>query len=123
MATLTKRVINLGTFTDAATPLCVIADSNALDTPTVTGDQFIANDRTFLEMASSTTLSVRVIAQKPNEDGIYMHVQVAMAQNLRKKMGPFDSHYVDSNGYVQITYPAGITGLTIAAYELASQGF
>lgn len=125
MATLTVRKISFGTYTPGASPTYSGLDASAvLDTPIVTGDQFIDDSRTFLWCKNSgSILTVSVTAQKPSDEGITTNVVVSIPATTGSKFwGPFGSRFIDVNGYVQITYPGGITGLTIAAFSLAEKG-
>lgn len=122
MATLTVRKLSMGTWTPGAPGSYPGLVLTTLDTPIITGDQFIDDGRTFLLCKNgATTVDITVTCQKADDDGHKVDVKVTVGANATIAFGPFGSKFVDVNGYVQVTY-TNVTTITVAAISLAEKG-
>lgn len=123
MATLTVRKLSFGTWTPGAPgSYAGLVLTSPLDTPIITGDQFIDDGRTFLLCANGATAAdVTVTCVKADDDGHKIDVKVPVGANATIAFGPFGAKFIDINGYVQVAY-SNVTTIKVAAVSLAEKG-
>jgi len=85
------------------------------------GEQFINDGKTFLEFKNTSggALTVLINSQVPCEEGYDHDITITVpltTGDMRVAPLPIN-RFNDANGYVQMTYPGGVTNLTIAAFN------
>jgi len=116
MATLTVYT-PVATTIGAGAP-AVLAPANCA----VGGDQFLNDGRTILYFKNTnvTTRTVTIATAGTIGGLAIADVTVAVAQDETRIVGPFDPRiYNDASGYVQLTYTAVATLLTVAPIRMA----
>lgn len=84
---------------------------------TSTGDSYANTGRETLQVknAGAGSLTVTITAQNPCNQGTLHTVTFTVAAGATMLLGPFGfQFYNDASGNVQITYPGGVTSLTVA---------
>ena len=88
----------------------------------VGGDQFLNDGRIvlYLRNTNATTRTVTIATAGTIGGLAIADVTVAVAQDEVRLVGPFDPRiYNDTSGYVQLTYTAVATLLSVAAIRMA----
>ncbi len=86
------------------------------------GDQFLNDGRTVLyfKNTNATTRTITIATAGTIGGLAIADVTVAVAENEVRLVGPFEPRiYNDASGYVQLTYTAVATLLTVAAIRVA----
>lgn len=110
MATLTLKTPTAIAFTDLAPENCAVG-----------GDQVLNDGKTILYFKNTNAATRTVtLATGGTIGGLAIaDVAVTVAQNEERIIGPFDPRlFNDANGYIQLTYSAVATLLTVAAIRL-----
>lgn len=102
MATLTVQHVSAGLVPTYATA-------------TLTGDRFVNEAGAILNAvnASGVSRTITITAQSACNQNVLHNKTLILAAGQQGEIGTFDFHYVDSSGFVNITY-SGITSLTVA---------
>lgn len=116
MATLTKKKVNLGLYTNAANPTFAMKNIATLDATAETGDQYVNDPLTYLRFKNTgATVTVNIACQRKIR-GLLRHIRFTVASGQDVPVPPLPAEYSDDNGFVQITYVSGWqSGLTVAA--------
>ncbi len=110
MATLTLK-----------TPSQIVLTNLAPENCAVGGDQFLNDGKTILYLKNTNAVTRTVtIATSGSIGGLAIaDVAIAVVQNAEVIVGPFDPRlFNDANGYIQLTYSAVATLLTVSAIQL-----
>lgn len=123
MATLTKKKMNLGLYTQASTPTFAMKNIATLDATASGGDQYVNDPHTFLRFKNTgSTATVQITCQQKIR-GLLRHIRFTVASGNDVHVPPLPSEYTDTSGYVQITYPTHDAGLTAAAIQISEDVF
>ncbi len=110
MATLTVKTPTKSAFTDLAPESCAAG-----------GDQVLNDGRTILyfKNTNATTRTVTLATGGTAQGIAIADISVTVAENEERIIGPFPTEiFNDSNGYIQLTYSAVATLLTVAAIRV-----
>lgn len=92
----------------------------ALAAADVAGDQFLGAGRKVLVMlngdAAPKTVTITSQVSNPRPGTIAQNQAVTVPAGERRYIGPFENGFVDTNGYVQVTYDA-VTSVTVGVLD------
>jgi hypothetical protein len=86
------------------------------------GDSFPNSGRTFLAVKNGSGGALTVLLDNPNPDnfgytGTALDQTLSVAAGETRIFGPFlPARFNDANGLVQMTYPGGVTSLTLTPF-------
>lgn len=95
-----------------------------LETPNAGGDRFANDGNTFLlvEFGGAATGDVQVEGVPNSDAGRDGSSLIATAVSVIKVAGPFKPRPWNNGANVDLTYPSGVTGVTLAAIRVNRAG-